>query len=140
MAGAQTLGQQAADHIGVVRAGDGDDQIRRAGSGVHQDADGRAAAGDAHDIQRAVRTGQVGDLVVHHGDVVLLLRQLAGDGVAHLAAAYDEYLHASSSPSGRDAACFLRCVRAEDSSAPKIRIWPDIYSHSSTTMTVAMEP
>ena len=137
---AQALGDEAADHVGVIHAGDGDDQIRRADAGVHQDADGRAAAVDAHNIHRTVGAGQVGDLVVHHDDVVLLLGQLAGDGVAHLAAAHNDDLHASSSPPDEGAACFFRWIRDADSSAPSIRTCPDIYSHSSTTTMVAMEP
>lgn len=140
VAGAQTLCHQAADHIGIVHAGDGDDQIRRADAGIHQYADGCAAAVDTHDIQRVVRLGQMGDLVVHHNDVMLFLLHLACNGVPHLTAAYDNDLHASSSPPDGGAAFFFCCARAADSSAPKISTCPDIYSHSSTTTMVAIEP
>ena len=67
-------------------------------------------------------------------DVAELIRR-----IAHLAAAYDDDLHASSSPPEGAAVC-LFSSRAAENSAPSISICPDIYSHSSTTITVAMEP
>ena len=136
---AHAFGDQAAHQIRLVHAGDGDDQIGLPRPGLHQHADGRAVAVDAHGVQRVVRPAQVSGLVVHQRDVVLLLRQLLGDGIAHLAAAYDDDLHLpSSSPNG--AAVVSLSMRAAENSAPSTSICPDMYSHSSTTITVAMEP
>ena len=136
---AETLGDQRADEVRLVHAGDGDDKIGISCARLQQNTDGRAVAVDAHDVQRAVSAAQVGDLVVHKGDVVPFLCQLLGDGIAHLAAAYNNDLHVSSSPP-HGAAVFFASVRAAENSAPKIKTCPDIYSHSSTTITVAMEP
>ena len=136
---AKLFRHQAADEVHLIVFRNGDEKIRLAHARLQQNADGRAVAVDAHDIQRAVGTAQVGDLVVHKGDVVPFLCQLLGDGIAHLAAAYNNDLHVSSSPP-HGAAVFFTSVRAAENSAPKIKTCPDIYSHSSTTITVAMEP
>ena len=136
---AHAFGDQRAHQVRLVHAGDGDDQVSVPRPGLHQNADGGAVAVDAQHVQRAVRTVQVGGLIVHHRDVVLFLGQLLGNGIAHLAAAYDDDLHASSSPPEGAAVC-LFSSRAAANSAPSISICPDIYSHSSTTITVAMEP
>ena len=136
---AQALGDEAAHQVRLVHAGDGDDQVGASHAGLHQHADRRAVAVEAHGVQRAVGTAEMLRLVIHQRDVVLLLGQLLGDGIAHLAAAYDDDLHASSSPPEGAAVC-LFSSRAAANSAPSISICPDIYSHSSTTITVAMEP
>ena len=133
---AQALGDEAAHQVRLVHAGDGDDQVGASYAGLHQHADRRAVAVEAHGVQCAVGTAEMLRLVIHQRDVVLLLGQLLGDGIAHLAAAYDDDLHVSSSaPAARSLSS-----SAAENSAPSINTCPDIYSHSSTTITVAIEP
>ena len=132
----QTLGDQAAHQVRLVHAGDGNDQIGAADTCLHQHADGSAVSVEAHGVQCAVRPAQMLRLVVHQRDVMLFLCQLLGDGIAHLAAAYDNDPHISSfAPPAR-----FSSSSAAENSAPSISTCPDIYSHRSTTITVAIEP
>lgn len=52
----------------------------------------------AHHVQGAVGPVQGRGVVIHDGDVVILHRQLPGNGIAHLAVAHNDDLHACSSP------------------------------------------
>ena len=96
--GAQLLGNQTADQIGLVHAGHGNHQIRRPYPGRHQHADAGAVALHAHHIQRAVRLGKGRRHIVHQRDVVFFRGHLAGNGKAHLAVADNDNFHVYSSP------------------------------------------
>ena len=136
--GPQLLGNQAAHQVGLVQVGDGDDQVGAARPGPHQHRDAGGVAHHAHHVQGVLRPGQRLGAPVHHGDVVSLAGELLGDGVAHLAVAYDDNFHVASSPFR--ATCTLRCCKTAASSAPRITTTADMYSHSSTTTMAAMEP
>ena len=86
-------GVRVQGHAVAEACAHGDDQVGVPRSGHDQNADGGAVAVDAHGVQRVVRPAQVSGLVVHQRDVVLLLRQLLGDGIAYLAAAYNYDAH-----------------------------------------------
>ena len=94
----QLLGDQAAHQVRLVQIGDGDDQVRAADPRRVQHADAGAVALHAHHIQGAVGPVQGRGVVIHDGDVVILHRQLPGNGIAHLAVAHNDDLHACSSP------------------------------------------
>lgn len=94
----------------------------------------------AHDVQGAVGPVQGCGVVIHDGDVVILHRQLPGNGIADLAVAYDDDFHACSSPLPDGSRLRLRRRITALYSAPMISTVPLIYSHSSTTTIVAMEP
>ena len=138
--GPQLFGDEAAHQVCLVQIGDGDDQVRAADPRRVQHADAGAVALHAHDVQGAVGPVQGCGVVIHDGDVVILHRQLPGNGIADLAVAYDDDFHACSSPLPDGSRLRLRRRITALYSAPMISTVPLIYSHSSTTTIVAMEP
>ena len=142
MARPQLFCYEAAQQIRIVQVGHGDDQICRLRAGLLQHTNGCAVALDAHDIQGILRTVQRNGVVVHHDDVMAFAGELAGDGIAHFPVSHNDDLHSVSSSSFARRIVFLSlCARrAPLYSAPMISTWPLIYSHSSTTTMVAMEP
>ena len=135
----QLFGDQAAHQVRLVQIGHGDDQVRAADPRRVQHADAGSIALHAHDVQGAVGPVQGCGVVIHDGDVVILYRQLPRNGIADLAVAYDDDFHACSSPLPDGSRLRLRRRITALYSAPMISTVPLIYSHSSTTTTVAME-
>ena len=88
--GAQPLGGQAADHVDLIHTGGGDQHIRSIHTRLSQGGNGRAVAFDTHDIQGLRGVAESGVVGVNYGDIVLLLREVLGEGKAHLAVAHDD--------------------------------------------------
>ena len=100
VAGPQLFGDQAADDIQLIGAGDCHHQIRRPDAGLQQDLDGGAAALHTQDVQCAVGISQRLEILVDEHQIVVLSAELAGQGVAHLAVADNDDLHVSLSLQG----------------------------------------
>ena len=95
----QLFGDEAAEEIRLIQIGHGDDQVRRLGSGLLQDADGGAISLDAHDIQGVLRPVQRRGAAVYHGNIVVLSGQLAGNGIAHFTVSHNDDFHSVCSSS-----------------------------------------
>ena len=87
--GAQPLGGEAADHVYLVQAGGGDDDVGGVDAGLPQCHNRRAVALDAQDVQGLRRAAQGVVVGVDDGDVVLLPGEMLRQSEAHLAVAHD---------------------------------------------------
>ena len=87
---AQLLGRQAAHHVQLVVARDGDNHVRGFHVGLDQGLDVGAVAPDAHHVQRFAGLVQRLLAAVQYGDVVAVLGKILGQRVAHLAVADDD--------------------------------------------------
>ena len=88
--GAHVLGRETGDHVDLVHAGGRDQDVCVLGPCLPQGGDRRTVALDAHHIQRLVRLSQGLVAGVHNGDIVLLLGQLLGQGIADLSITHDD--------------------------------------------------
>ena len=89
------LGDRAAEQVELVGARHGDDQVGLPEPGLHQDAQARAVAPDAHDVidLRRVADHALADVDDRH--VVSLADKLLGQRMANLAAAYNDDMQPS---------------------------------------------
>ena len=96
------MGHLAGDHIDFIRIGGRDDHIRIARPGPVQHI--RIGGETRHplNIQRIDRAADQIGIVINHGHVVFLLRQMAGDLPAHLAGTADNDFHSNLLPEPPD--------------------------------------
>ena len=148
--GAQLLGNQAADDIQLIGAGHRHHQIRAADPRLQQYLYGGAAALHTQNIQHSVGVAQSIGVFVDQDQIVILpvAAELLGQGISHLAVAYDDDLHIFSFSSSGDLPVFPALCR--DSlrmdistsliSAPIINTVAVRYSQIISTTTVPRVP
>ena len=90
---AHTLCQEAAEHIQLIRAGDGDEELRGLHARLGEDLGVHAVAADAHDVITVDDFVDHGIAVVHRHQIVALMGEGAENGFADFPAADDDNFH-----------------------------------------------
>ena len=99
---AKALGDQAAEHVGLVAGGGGDDDVRPVDAGVNESLGVGAVAADAEHVQLVLTALENLLVGVENHDVVLLLGQMLRQRMADLAVAYHKDSHGRTSPNERN--------------------------------------
>ena len=89
----QTLGHQAAEHIGFIAGRGGNDDIRLLRARVNQRFRVRAVAADAHDVQRILAALQRLLIYIHNHHIMPLAGQMLCQHMAYLAIANHQNSH-----------------------------------------------
>ena len=91
--GAQPLGDQAAQHIGFIAGGGGDDDVRLFRARVHQGGGVGPVAPYAHYVQRVLAAAQHFLAAVHNHHGVFFPRQMLGNHMPDLTVAHNQNSH-----------------------------------------------
>ena len=94
---AQTLGNQAAEHIDFITGGGGHQDIRLIHPRVHEGTGIGAIALDAHHVQGILTALEHRFVIIDHHHIVTLTGQLLRQRMANLAVAHHQYPHTDSS-------------------------------------------
>ncbi len=104
----EQLGDLAADQVGFIERGAGDEQVGIRGSGLGQHFRIDAAADDTAQVETRLQVAQAPGVGVDDGDVVLLGHQAVGHALAHAARAQDDDLHLARTEEGGSAPAAVR--------------------------------
>ncbi len=91
--GPQLPGHQAGEDVQLVAGGGGDQELRLFHLRLFLHAVNRAVAADSHNVIDVDDVVDELGVLVHHGDVVPVGRELLGQGGAHLPSAHDDDFH-----------------------------------------------